>query len=138
MKYSTLIVGALVIMAGWLSAHEISWRHENPILEASALSPSGSVLAEAYLMDEGGGQQYGRGPAPYGIGVYVRKETFPLKSFGATLVFAGYCGPDVQLRWASSEELRIECPSQEAPRFLLESHDGVKVTYVQHVFKKSS
>ncbi len=137
MKRVALAFSAVVLIAGWLTVREFSWRHENSILEASALSPSGHVVAEAYLMNEGGGQEYGRGPAPYGIGVYLRRRAMPLKSFGATLVFAAYCGPEVRLDWVGSAELRIECAAQEPPKLLLASHEGVKITYVLPSAKSS-
>ena len=129
--------GAVVLIAGWFLVRELSWHHENSILKASALSPSGHFMAEAYSMNEGGGVQYGPGPAPYGTGVYLRRSAMPLRSFGATLVFAAYCGPEVQLHWTGSAELRIECAAQEPPTILLSSHEGVKIIHVLPVAKSS-
>jgi|SRR5581483_7741724 len=132
MKRTHIVVGMVVLLAAWLSLRELHWHLEHSALMAIAHSPAGDATAEAYSLDEGGGQPYGRGPAPYGVGVYVRKSYLPLKSFGATLVFASYCGPDVELHWLRPEELRIECASEEAPKLLLASHDGLRITYVQH------
>jgi hypothetical protein len=138
MKRAKLAIGLVILAIAWIALREWLWRFENPVLEASASSPSGSLVAEVYLLNEGGGQSYGRGPAPYGVGVYVRHSHMPLKSFGSTLVFASYCGPEIHLAWRSSEELLIECAGEESPNLLLPSHNGVRVTYRPRARQKSS
>jgi hypothetical protein len=138
MKRVWIFVLAVGLLGGWIALREWSWHLENPVLAASVASPSTRLVAEAYLLNQGGGHQYGRGPAPYGIGVYLRNGFLPLKSFGSTLVFASYCGPEVHLAWPNEHELSIACPGEEAPRLLLPSHEGVKVTYNSNAPAKSS
>jgi hypothetical protein len=138
MKRVWIVILAVGLPVSWIALREWSWHLDNPVLEASAASPFRNLVAEAYVLNEGGGQQYGRGPAPYGVGVYLRNGFLPLKSFGSTLVFASYCGPEVHLAWPNEHELSIACRGQEAPKLLLASHKGVKVTYSSNVPAKSS
>jgi hypothetical protein len=66
---------------------------------------------------------------PTVVGVYLRRTYMPFKSFGSTLIFAGYCDPQIHLRWVSSEELVIKCRMEKKPDFLLTSYGGVKINY---------
>ena len=116
---------AILTLSFGVASREMLWRLEHrQVAEAS----SGSFIAEAYFLGEGGSQSYGRGSAPYGVGVYVRHTLNPLRSFGATLVFAGYCSTE-SLRWPHPDELLIQCSSDTQPEILLSSLGRVKITY---------
>ena len=129
MKRLGLIVALLAVIALLAAGREWLWRSNNRVLKASAVSPSGNFVAEGYLLDEGGGATYGRGPTPYGVGVYMRRTYLPLKFLDSTLIFASYCGPELHLRWSSSEELVIQCAAAQKPDFLLDSYGSVKINY---------
>lgn len=113
-----LIFFALAIGA---VAWEWMWRIEHGAVESSsALSPSGQYIAQVMSLSEGD-------LVPYGQGVFVRHPRIPLWST-STLVFAGYCRPEIRLQWYSARELNVKCTVSEGTPKLLSAPDDLVVT----------
>ena len=115
------IAGALLVIAGaW--GWEKLWRFDHRVESVVRLDGS-YKLAEAHNLPEGS-------PAPYGYGVSIRDARLPVRSLFSTLVFAGRCVTQPAVRWASAQELVIECRSDSPPEFHRPSHDGISIVHV--------
>lgn len=111
-----------IALAIGVGAREWMWRMEHGALDSgSALSPSGKYLAEARMLSEGD-------VVPYGQGVFVRNPHTPFSS-ASTLVFAGYCRPEIRAQWRSAKELVVECVVSEGTSKLLSPPDDMVVTH---------
>lgn len=62
-----------------------------------------------------------------GKGFLSEADTFLIWAT-STLVFAGYCEPDMQLKWSTAQELVVGCNVVEEEPKLFSPPDGVVVT----------
>ncbi len=107
MRTTAVVVTLLFVLA--LSAREMLWRLDHPLIQEAVPSPSGSQVAEVRSLPEGS-------LVPYGTGVFLRPNWAVVQSFHAELAFAGYCGT-IAARWPSDQRLSIQCELlEEEPR----------------------
>jgi hypothetical protein len=97
------------------------WEQEHaPLGIESSQPPPGNYTAQVRLLSEGDAS------APYGQGVFLRDQRMQDWS-SATLVFAGYCKPEIELKWLSAEQLAVQCKVAEGVPKLLPAPKGIVV-----------
>ena len=98
------------------------WGMEHSPLGSESVQPlSGQYVAQTRMLSEGDTA------APYGQGVFLRdRQTYGWST--STLVFAGYCKPEVELKWLSARELAVDCEVTEGVPKVLPAPKGVVVT----------
>jgi hypothetical protein len=117
-------IGIILIIIAFIAAlgNEWLWRSERVVFAPATMSPSGHYYAEVRSMPEGS-------ILPYGTGVYVWPRWIPMRTFGADLVFVGYCRQTL-LEWSSNEELHVVCSEAEGnPKLIKIKSGGVKLKY---------
>jgi hypothetical protein len=118
---SLAIAGCLAVLA-WGVARERMWDLEHSPRGGEKAQPSpGLYIAQVRSLSEGDTA------APYGQGVFLRHRQMQRWST-STLVFAGYCKPEIKLAWLSARELAVECKIAEGVPKLLPAPKGIAVT----------
>ncbi len=117
-----LPVAVCLAIPAWGIAREWMWELEHSPQDGDRIQPSpGPYIAQVRALSEGDVV------APYGQGVFLRHRRRPHWST-STLVFAGYCKPELKLVWLSARELAIECKIAEGTPKLLSAPKGILVT----------
>jgi hypothetical protein len=113
-------LGALivVVLAIGLIAWEANWRIDHMV--PGPISSGGNYIAQTRSLPEGS-------VLPYEQGVFVRSRHIPFWAT-STLVFAGYCKPEVQLQWLTAQHLSVRCADDGSSK-LFRAPDGVVVTH---------
>ncbi|MFZ6818978.1 hypothetical protein [Undibacterium sp. Ji22W] len=115
------IAGCLAAFV-WVSAREKMWDLEHaPLGSESAQASPGLYVAQVRSLSEGDSA------APYGQGVFLRHRQMPRWST-STLVFAGYCKPEMKVAWVSAHKLAVKCTIAEGNPKLLPAPANIVVT----------
>jgi len=98
-----LLVGIAGLFSAFLFTKDFYWE-----LKSNKVSPNGGHSVYKYFYSSDGSRH-----APYGTYLYLQNANSLQSPLNGYLIFAGYCGQNMNYSWSSNQSIVITCEAGE-------------------------